>query len=158
MAPRSVADRNSVAPMPDDASPPDSPVWLAHHLPDHYDRCVTVAGRHVCRRCIVLWPVTFAAMTLSIAVGLWPEGLDGLLLFVLPLPAVVDFVAEQRRWADYDPRRQVAVTVPLAIALGRGFDRYLSSPGDLLFWSMVGVYGVIAVAAAISRTLDDAAL
>ena len=38
-----------------DADP--SPMWLAPHHPDQYDRCVTVGDRHVCRRCLVLYPV-----------------------------------------------------------------------------------------------------
>ena len=36
---------------------PDTPMWLSHHWPPDYDRCAVVAGLHVCRRCLVLYPL-----------------------------------------------------------------------------------------------------
>ena len=70
------------------------------------------------------------------------------LLVLLPLPAIVEFVLEHAgRW-PYRPGVQAAVTVPLAAALGVGFDRYVHRPGDGLWWSVVAVYGGVCVAAA----------
>ncbi len=40
----------------------------------------------------------------------------------------------------YQPTRQVLLTVPLAVALGVGFGRYLRHPADPLFWGVVVVY------------------
>ena len=63
------------------------PLWLSHHAPADLDRCVTVGGHHVCRRCLLLWPLTFAILALAAAGVRWPRGADGLLLVLLPLPA-----------------------------------------------------------------------
>lgn len=120
-----------------------SPVWLSHHRSGEEDRCVRVGNRSLCRRCLWLWPLTFAAMVVSATVGLWPTDLDELFLTVLPLPAVIEFLAEVRGRVRYDARRQIATAVPLSLALGRGLARYLEDPGDALFWQMVLIYGGI---------------
>ncbi|MFI5041422.1 MAG: hypothetical protein ACHQNA_06175 [Acidimicrobiales bacterium] len=127
-----------------------SPLWLSHHPPDELDRCVVVAGQHVCRRCLLLWPLTFVALALALAGVRWPRSADDLLLVVLPLPAVIEFVLEHAgRW-PYLPRLQAVVTVPLAAALGVGFDRYLHHPGDTLFWAVTVVYSAVYALAAFS--------
>ena len=48
---------------PNPVPPPvaDTPMWLSHHWPSDYDRCAVVAGRHVCRRCLVLYPLALVA-------------------------------------------------------------------------------------------------
>ena len=71
-----------------------SPLWLSHHWPDDYDRCVVVGGRHVCRRCLVLYPLALAVALVTVAVGggFGPLGTAGLVL--LPLAAVVELWAE----------------------------------------------------------------
>ncbi len=131
------------------AAPTMRSVWLSHHQPGQLDRCAVIGGRPVCRRCLVLWPLTFIALGLSFAGVRWPRSADDLLLVVLPLPAVVEFVLEHAgRW-PYRPAVQVAVSVPLAAALGVGFDRYLHHPGDGLWWSVVAVYGTVCLGAAL---------
>jgi hypothetical protein len=119
-----------------------TPRWLAHHLPEDYDRCVLVGRSHVCRRCLVLYPVAFAVMAVTRS---WhpPPALDVALVAGLPLPGVVEFLAEHLGAWRHSPVRQVAVTLPLAVGLGRGFARYLDSPGDALFWSTVVGYGAV---------------
>jgi hypothetical protein len=124
-----------------------TPMWLSHHYPESYDRCVDIGGRHVCRRCLVLYPLALVAMVISLAWG-WPGDLDGLLLIALPIPAVLEFVLEHLGLARYRPRRQIAFTVLLAIALGRGFAIYVEDPTSRLFWGIVLVYGGVCVAAA----------
>ena len=49
----------------------------------------------------------------------------------------------------YSPRRQVAVTIPLAIGLGRGFAIYLDDHASLLFWGVVVGYFVIGLVAVV---------
>lgn len=122
-------------------SEPLAPVWLSHHRVGEEQRCVLVAGRHICRRCLWLWPATFALLMVSAAVGLWPASWDTVLLTLLPLPAVIEFLGEVRGRFAYSARRQAVTALLLAAALGRGFDRYLLDPGDELFWNMVVVYG-----------------
>lgn len=124
-------------------------MWLAHHWPEDYERCVVLAGRHVCRRCLVLYPLALAVMLLALG-GVRPPGWGEVaVLVLLPVPAVVEFVAEHLGGLRYSPRRQVAVTVPLAVALGTGFARYLERPGDLLFWAVVAGYGGLCLGVAL---------
>ena len=124
-------------------------MWLAHHFPEDYERCTTIAGRNVCRRCSVLYPLAGVVMALGLVGWWWPPGWDPWLLVALPVPAVVDWVAEHAGWVGYSRRRQVAVTVPLALALGAGLARYLEDQTDPWFWGMVvgygGLCGVVAL-------------
>ena len=63
----------------------DTPMWLSHHWPSGYDRCAVIAGRHVCRRCLVLYPL---ALVTGIAISIgswWPTGLDAAVLWLFPL-------------------------------------------------------------------------
>ena len=126
-----------------------SPMWMAHHYPEDYARCFLVGRSHVCRRCLVLYPVAFAVLALSGAAVRWPRPLDPWLLVLLPLPGVIEFVAEHVGRLDYHPWLQVALAVPMGVALGVGFDRYLHHPADLLFWGVVVVYSGICLAAAL---------
>ena len=130
----------------------------APDVPSGLDRCVRLGGRPVCRRCLVLYPVAFAVAGLSLAGIGWPDALDPWLLALLPLPAVVEFCLEQARRITYSPARQIAVTLPAAIALGRGFARYVEDPADLLFWAMALGYGGICAAFLAWRWLDEHAL
>jgi hypothetical protein len=122
------------------------PMWLSHHYPEDYDRCVRVGNRYICRRCLVLYPVAFLAMALALAGARWPKSLDAVLLVVLPLPGVAEFVLEHVGAIGYRPRFQAAVTVPLGVALGVGFERYLHRHTDPLFWGMAVLYGAICFA------------
>jgi len=125
-----------------------SPLWVAHHFPDDYDRCVVAGGRHVCRRCLVLYPTAFVVLAVGLVMG-WTAGTASLVaLVLLPLPAVVEFVVEHVGLVDYSPTRQVVVTVPLGIGLGVGFTRYLSDLTDPGFWGVATVYLVVCLAAA----------
>ena len=120
-----------------------TPMWLAHHYPEDYDRCVLIGRSHVCRRCVVLYPLAFAVMALTFN---WhpSTAVDVFLLVVLPLPSVIELVAEQVFRLGYDPRRQMLVNVPLAIGLGRGFAIYLDNHTSLLFWGVVVLYTAVS--------------
>lgn len=116
-------------------------MWLAHHWPDEYERCVVMAGRHVCRRCLILYPVALAVAIVSLA-GLppWPPTLDLWFIWALCLPATVDFVAEQMGLVGYSARRQTITTLLLAPALGRGFAHELEDSWSWEFWGPVLVF------------------
>ena len=42
------------------------------------------------------------------------------------------------------------VTIPLAVALGAGFDRYLDRPSDPLFWSTIVAYTAVCLWSALA--------
>ena len=91
---------------------------LSHHLPHEHDRCVVIGRRHVCRRCLVLYPVAFAVMFLTLGSIGWPERLDPVLLLLLPVPVAMEYIAEQLGAVRYHARRQVLLTMIAAPALG----------------------------------------
>ncbi len=140
-----------MAPDPGDRAPPHArrppritPLWLAHHYPEDYDRCIVVGRSHVCRRCIVLYPL--ALLVMLVMLGWHPAApVDVALLVVLPLPALVELSLEQLGVLTYEPRRQMIVTVPLALGLGRGFAIYLEDQTSRLFWGVVIGYTAVAV-------------
>jgi hypothetical protein len=131
----------------------DTPMWLSHHWPSDYDRCAVVAGRHVCRRCLVLYPLALLAAVLASAGVTWPERLDVWLCWLLPLPAVLELCGEQLGLLRHRPARLVVTTVLLAAACGRLYDRYLDSPGDTLVWTVAVTYAGACVLATLWRSL-----
>ncbi len=120
-------------------------LWLSHHYPNEYDRCAVVAGRHVCRRCLVFYPVCFAFTALALAGIRWPVQLDAWLLWLLPVPVVLEWWLEHLGWASYSAARNVALTLICAPAVGVGLARYLEDPGDGLFWWVVATYAVVCL-------------
>ena len=134
-----------------DAATDETPLWLSHHYPDDYDRCVVVKGRHVCRRCIVLYPTAIVAGIVLAVAGPWPTELDPWLLWLLPLPAVAEFVLEHRNVIKHSPTRLVVFTIPLAIACARMYQLYLDDAGNSLVWTVVGLYGGLCLMAAVFK-------
>ena len=96
-----------------------TPLWLSHHWPHDFHRCIEVRGRMVCRRCAVLYPVGLLSAVVLANVGSWPPGLDLWLVWLLPLPAFVELVGEHLGWFGPSPRRLVLVTLPLAACCSR---------------------------------------
>jgi len=125
-------------------------MWLSHHWPSDYDRCSVIGGMHICRRCLVLYPVAFvSAVALSIG-DWWTRDLDAVVLWLFPLPGVIEFVVDNLKLVAYSPRRQMLLTAPGAFAAGVGYVRYLDDTFDTLVWSVVGVYTFICVLAAVA--------
>ena len=126
-----------------------TPLWLTHHHPLQHDRCWHAHGTLVCRRCTLLWPLAFAVMVAAGAGSWWPSGADAVLLVVLPLPGVVEFVLEHFGVVRYSTRRQLLVTVPVAIAIGRLLARFLDDQADAIFWFVVVGYAITMFGAAV---------
>lgn len=118
-----------------------TPLFLSHHPPSQYERCIRVGRTHVCRRCAVLYPLAFAVAIMSLLGAHWPAAWDTTLLFLLPLPVTLEFAIERFGGVRYNPRRQILLTVLAAPAFGRGFARYAAHPNDRLFWAMVLLFG-----------------
>lgn len=128
----------------------DTPMWLSHHWPSGYDRCALVGGRHVCRRCLVLYPLAIVT-AVAVSVGAWwPHGLDPWLLWLAPLPGVVEFVLDNLGRIEYSARRQVVLSAAGAVAAGVGYVRYLDRTTDPLVWSVVLVFGGVCLAAVVA--------
>lgn len=132
-----------------------TPIGLSHHPPEQYSRCIRLGRWHLCRRCTVLYP-TAAAAAVATALLLGSQSpLDLYLLFLLPLPAVVDWWLEHLDRVSYSPIRQLVVTFAAGVGLGRGFTLYLADPSDPLFWSMVLIYGGTCAAISLWRFIDQ---
>lgn len=131
-------------------------LWLAHHWPHRYERCAVVAGRHVCRRC--LWFYSISLLTLAaaaIGVSPWPATWDPILVWILSLPATIEFIGGEIGWWRYDARRQVVVTSILGLAVGRGFYAELTSAGSWTFWGPTLVFGSLWFAVAASAWIKN---
>jgi len=128
---------------------------LAHHPPSQYDRCIRIGRHHVCRRCVVLYPLAFVVAIASLFGLHWPETWDRTLLYLLPLPVTLEFVVERFGGVRYRAGRQIALTLLAAPALGRGFARYFAHPTDRLFWGMVLLFGGSALFALMASRARD---
>lgn len=125
--------------------------WLTHHHPDQYDRCTRLGARHVCRRCLTLYPVAFlfAALTL-VGWSAWPESLDLWFIWLPCIPVTVDFVLEQLGVVRYSARRQFLTTLAVAPALGRGIGHELDDSFSWELWGPVLVFCTIWFLAALA--------
>ena len=133
-------------------------IALSHHLAHEHDRCVVIANRHVCRRCLVLYPVAFVVMFLALGGITWSEQLDPLLLLGLPLPVTMEFIGEKLGLLRYSARRQITLTAIAAPALGAGLAQHVLSPFPKWFVVMVLVHGgVCALAHVVSSSRQDRA-
>ena len=119
-------------------------LWRTHHWPHRYERCSTIGGRHVCRRCLWFYGVSLVTLAAAfLGVSPWPASWDRVLVWVLSLPATIEFAGGEFGWWRYDARRQVFVTVILGLAVGRGFYAELTEPGNWIFWGPVLVFGTL---------------
>jgi hypothetical protein len=132
-----------------------TPLFLSHHPPSQYDRCIRVGRHHLCRRCAVLYPLAFAVAFASVLGAHWPAAWDGALLFLLPLPVTLELIIERLGGIRYNARRQLLLTVVAAAAFGRGLARYAVHPTDRLFWGMVALFGGSALLSLLLTGGDD---
>jgi len=108
---------------------PDSPLWLSHHRPEHHDRCVSLGGVAVCRRCAVLYPLVVAVAALVAAVE--PQPAVALAaMWLAPLPLSIEWIAEQFGILLHRPRRLVATTALASVGIGAALAWHLRTPFD----------------------------
>jgi len=117
-------------------------LWLSHHHPERYDRCVRVGGVHVCRRCLLLWPLTYGLIALQILARSPAAHPFDLLLPLLLLPPVLEFLEVHLGYRTYSPQRTLLLTPVLALALGRLLYRSMVMPWDPTTWAVIIVAGI----------------
>jgi hypothetical protein len=105
----------------------DTPMWLSHHWPENYLRCVRIGKRHVCRRCSVLYPIALLAMMVALALDV-PTGAAVAAMWVLPLPMTLEWMVEHLRGVPYSPRRQATVSAVAAVGVGLAFAVHARNP------------------------------
>jgi hypothetical protein len=105
-------------------------MWLSHHHPDQYDRCVAVGGHQVCRRCLVLYPGMLLVAAAQLA-GLIPSGVGVVLMWVMPIGVVAEWFAEHLAGARYSARRQVVTTALASVAFGVALGRHVRHPFEV---------------------------
>ena len=127
----------------------DTPMLLSHHFPEDYDRCAVIAGKHVCRRCLVLYPLALVS-GVAISIGSWwPAELNPWVLWLFPLPGVIEFVLDNLGLIEYSPWRQMVLSAGGAVAAGVGYSMYIQNTFDGTVWAVVGVYTAVCVAAVV---------
>ncbi len=124
-------------------------LWLTHHWADQYDRCAVVGGRHVCRRCLVFYPLSALLVLLSfLGIVPWPGGWDTAIIWTLSAIGSLDFASEQLGITSYRPRRQVGATILIGIAFGRAAGIELQDRWSGQFWAPLLTYGALWLALA----------
>lgn len=123
-----------------------TPLWLSHHHDHQLERCVPVGRYHLCRRCSVLYSTALATLVVALYLG-WSGSWTVAAMWLLPLPAAIEWLAEMAgRWR-YSVPRQVATTIAAGLALGLAFAAHFRQPFDIdaavpvLFWCGVCVVG-----------------
>lgn len=115
--------------------------WLSHHGPEHAERCRSVGGIAVCRRCSVLYPVAVVVAVVVVALDP-PSTWLVALMWLAPVPMALDWAAEHLGRVAYSPRRQTAVTLLGAPALGAALAMHARSPftapavAPILWWTL----------------------
>lgn len=117
---------------------------LSHHPPSEYDRCYApvVSGRriHLCARCAGIYPGIVAGL---LAFAFAPVAITGVaLVAVLPLPALVDWLATRRaRSGSNVVRTATGAALGYGYALGLG---HLLVGGDVRVLAISLAYGLVA--------------
>lgn len=136
--------------------PPDTPLWLSHHWPEHYERCMSLGRHHVCRRCLVLYPTALlvavlVALATSTSQAVPPAALWA--LWLLPAPAVAEWVLEHLAALPYRPLRQAATSLVAAPALGIALGLHAVAPFDGRVVTPVAVWVAVCASTALWSSL-----
>jgi len=129
-----------------------SPLWYAHHHVEQYDRCVQIGKRHVCRRCVVLYPLVLLSAATLIALGVSIAPILVLGMWVLPLPMTLDWIGEYLGQVRYSPSRQVLLTALAAPALGCAFALHLEQAFSPVALAPMTLYVLLCCATVMWRS------
>lgn len=117
-------------------------LWLSHHPPEHSDRCVRVGRWHVCRRCLLLWPLAYALITVQVVLRAPAAHPFDLLIPLLLLAPVLEFLEVHSGWRRYSPGRTWVLTPLLALVVARLLYRTMAIPWDPATWAVILVAGL----------------
>jgi uncharacterized membrane protein len=109
---------------------------LAHHDVSHLDRCYQLWACTrpiwICARCLGVYPTLFLALGIQVAIEVPRGWWDLLLLFGLPIPALVDWAGSRlRSWPGSNPRRTLTGML-LGLSLSRMVYLNMVHPFQLL--------------------------
>ena len=129
-----------------------SPLWYSHHHVEQYDRCVQIGKRHVCRRCVVLYPLVLLSTAALMALGVSIVPILVLGMWILPLPMTLDWIAEYLGQVRYSPSRQILLTALAAPALGCAFALHLQQAFSPVALAPMTLYVLLCCAAVVWRS------
>ncbi len=110
-------------------SAPITPLWLSHHRPEHYHRCLGLGGWKVCARCAGLYPVMFSLIAVQLALRLDRPREEDLALLVLgSIPALVDWARGRLRPESGTNLSRVLTGAILGAVLARGLFLHFVRP------------------------------
>ncbi len=104
-------------------------MWLTHHWHGEHDRCVRLGSVEVCRRCAVLYPLVVLWATVTVLLDP-PQVAAVVVMWLLPLPMTLEWVAERQGGVAYSPARQTAVTALASVGVGAALAAHLLHPFD----------------------------
>ena len=133
-------------------------LWLSHHGPADLERCVRLGRWHVCRRCLLLWPLTYALIAAQVVLRTPALHPFDLLLPLLLLPPVLEFLEVHTDRRSYSAGRTRLLTPLLALALARLLYRTVLMPWEPVTWTVILTAGVPCAWAAVgfARRRDTA--
>jgi len=116
-------------------------LFFSHHAPEQHDHCVFVGRLPLCARCLSIYPLMIVVLVAQLAGRIDLAWTDPWLVILFPLPTVIEFLLEHTGRIRATNTLRIALGLPLGVAMGRLFARYLLDPVDPLFWGIVATYG-----------------
>jgi hypothetical protein len=124
---------------------------LSHHHAGDSERCVRLGGLELCRRCLLLWPLTFALIALQMVLHAPAAHEADQLLPLLLLPPVLEFILVELGALAYAPARVAWLGPLLAVALARLLFRHMVQPFDPWTWTVLMGAFLPSLLAALAR-------
>lgn len=117
---------------------------LSHHHEDQAERCQQVFGLSVCRRCLIIYPLSLLiGVTLNTILSPLSESFAWTLVLLLPAPATFEHMGELSGTLPYAQTRATVLNVLMGIGIGVGLSALWGSTSDSIFWLPLVLYSVL---------------